>query len=160
MMPNEYHKLLANQILGCDIERLDAAIREETGHGLITFIKANLPGVKRGNLSFRDFNLMRFATKTQVFYMGKVPAHDGAETKVYGIQCDRRICGEHKATATINGKIIFEIKSTSYSMLKDVAIGALHTYCERRRSNLRRSKAAKKRRMMANKQKKAEVQND
>ena len=149
MIPNEYHKLIAHQILGCDIERLDAAIHEETGHGLITYIKANLPKKQGGNLKFKNFNLIRFACKNFAEYIGKIPSHDGCPTQVYKIECERTDDGRGTALVLRNGNYLFDVHAKSYRKVSTLAISALHSYigdCRRRNRH--------------NKQKKAEVQND
>jgi hypothetical protein len=148
MIPNEYHKLVASQILSCDIERLDAAIRAETGHGLITYIKSNLPTAKRNNLKFRNFNLIRFASECDVRFMGKIPAHDGTDARVIEIQCLRS--SEHRAVAKINQKVIFECTTKNFSMLQEITVGALHTFLDRRRRTNKRANAARKKRRATN----------
>lgn len=148
MIPNEYHKLVATQIMSCDIERLDAAIREETGHGLITYIKSNLPKAKRSNLKFRNFNLIRFARKDFAEYIGKIPAHDGCPTQIYKIECWRSPNGRGTAVVKRNDDYLFDVHSKSYRKIHALAISALHSYIGDRR------------RLTANKQKKAEVKHD
>jgi hypothetical protein len=149
MLPNEYHKLVAGQILGCDIERLDAAIREETGHGLLTLIRNSLPR-KGNNLKFRNFNLIRFARKDFAEYIGKIPTHDGCPTQIYKIECERTDDGHGRALVLRNGNYLFNVHAKSYHKIHQLAISALHSYIGDCRRRNRSSKAA-------NKQKKAEV---
>lgn len=141
MLPNEYHQLVAQQILGCDIERLDAAVREVTGHGLVTFVKSRLPKKSGGNLKFKTFNLVRFAYKDHSTYVGKEPAHDGAAAKVWALTTRRTTDGGNVAEGWCNGKQIFVVTANSFSRVQDLAIAALHGYIGRSR---RAHKKAKK----------------
>lgn len=143
MIPNEYHKLVATQIMSCDIERLDAAIREETGHGLITYIKSNLPKAKRSNLKFRNFNLIRFARKDFAEYIGKIPAHDGCPTQIYKIECWRSPDGRGTAVVKRNDDYLFDVHAKSYRKIHQLAISALHSYiadCRRRNRQAHKAK--------------------
>lgn len=142
MIPNEYHKLVATQIMSCDIERLDAAIREETGHGLITYIKSNLPKAKRGNLKFRNFNLIRFARKDFAEYIGKIPAHDGCPIQIYKIECERTADGRGTALVLRDGDYLFDVHAPSYRKIHQLAISALHSYIgDKSRRNRKAHKA-------------------
>lgn len=155
MIPNKHHELVAAQIMSCDIERLDAAIREETGHGLITYIKSNLPKANRSNLKFRNFNLIRFARKDFSEYIGKIPSHDGCPVQIYKITCMRTVQGHGRAIVIRNDDFLFDVHAKSYRKIHTLAISALHSYIgdkSRRCANKRANDA-----MMANKQKKAEV---
>lgn len=143
MLPNEYHQLVAQQILGCDIERLDAAVREVTGHGLVTFVKSRLPKKSGGNLKFRNFNLMRFARKDFAEYIGKVPAHDGCPTQIYKIECGRTGGGRGEALVMRNGDYLFDIHAKSYRKVHSLAIAALHSYIADTRSRTNRRRAKK-----------------
>lgn len=143
MIPNEYHKLLAAQILGCDIERLDAAIREETGHGLMSYLKANLPKKHGGNLKFKNFNLVRFAFKDHCDYVGKEPAHDGAAAKVWGLTTRRTTDGGGVAEGWCNDKQLFAVTANSFSRVQNLAISALHGYIGRTRRAHNKKKPAK-----------------
>ena len=143
MIPNEYHKLVATQIMSCDIERLDAAIREETGHGLISYIKNNLPKKRGSNLKFRNFNLIRFGRKDFAEYMGKIPSHDGCPTQIYKITCVRTTEGRGTAIVTRNDDHLFNVQAKSYRKLHQIAISALRSYigdCRRRNRSCRAKK--------------------
>lgn len=142
MIPNEYHKLVASQILNCDIERLDAAIREETGHGLISYIKNNLPKKQGSNLKFRNFNLIRFGRKDFAEYMGKIPSHDGCPTQIYKIECERTADGRGTAIVMRDGNYLFDVHARSYRKIHTFAISALHSYIgDKSRRNRKAHKA-------------------
>ena len=142
MIPNEYHKLVATQIMSCDIERLDAAIREETGHGLISYIKNNLPKKRGSNLKFRNFNLIRFGRKDFVEYMGKIPSHDGCPTQIYKITCMRTVQGHGRAIVIRNDDFLFDVHARSYRKIHTLAISALHSYIgDKSRRNRKAHKA-------------------
>lgn len=142
MLPNEYHKLVAAQMLDCDIERLDAAIREETGHGLLSYIKAHLPKKRGGNLKFKTFSLIRFAYKDHCEYIGKEPANGhGAAAKVWKIRTARTADGRGIAKVWRNDEPLFDLTGNSLSRVEDCAIAALHGYIGRSR---RAHKKAKK----------------
>lgn len=133
MIPNDYHTLLAAQILGCDIERLDAAIREETGHGLISYLKENLPKKRGGNLKFKRFNLVRFAYKDHCDYVGKESAHDGAAPKVWEVSTQRTPEGGGIGEGWCNGNFLFSVRAGSFSRVQALAVSALHAYIGRSR---------------------------
>lgn len=146
MLPNEYHKFVAGQILDCDIERLDAAIREETGHGLMSYLKANLPKKHGGNLKFKTFNLIRYAHQDNCLYIGKEPAHDGAAAKVWELRTERTTKGGGMGVAEgwCNGKQIFAVTANSFSRVQNLAISALHGYIGRTRRAHNKKKPANK----------------
>lgn len=145
MLPNEYHKLVANQLLDCDIERIDAAMREFTGSGLVSYIKARIP--KRRNLDFKSFKLQSFTYKDHVIFIGKEPATATHPANVWEIKCDRSPLGSVLASAYLNGEPIFTMRGNSLGRIAKCAISALHSYKKesiRKRRSLRRARKAKK----------------
>lgn len=145
MIPNVYHNLVAKMLLDTDIERLDAAIREKTGRGLLSLVKDRMP--KRGNLDFKSFKLQSFTYKDHVIFIGKEPATATHPANVWEIKCDRDSDGSVMASAYLNGKHIFTIGGHSLRRIAKCAISALHRYKEesiRKRRSLRRARKAKK----------------
>jgi hypothetical protein len=139
---NDYYGFLAERILDCNIEELDAAFRDMTGHGIITTCKKRL-GIKGNNLKFKRFNLIRFAQKDLVEYIGKAVAHDGAPTQIYRIECQRTADGRGVATVMRNEDYLFDIHAKSFHIVQHLAIQALHAYVNkthRRRKNRHNAK--------------------
>ena len=142
MIPNEYHKLVAQQILSCDIERLDAAIREATGHGLYTLIKPLKP--KCSNIDFKTFTLQRYAYKDIWKYIGKEPQTATHPAMVWEIKCERMPLDTAKATAFLNGRILFDLNTFSMHRAAKMTISALRRYKQDNVRRNRRTHAKKK----------------
>ena len=144
MIPNEYHDLVAKMILDTDIERLDAAIREKTGHGLMSLVKTQLP--KRSNMDFGSFKLQRFAYKDYCEYIGKVPKTTTHPAMVWKIKCERIPLDTAKATAFLIGRIIFDLNAHSMSSAEKCAVSALRQYIKENARKHRQRKARKAKR--------------
>ena len=145
MIPNEYHNLVAKMLLDIDIERLDAAIREKTGHGLLSLIKDRMPS--RGNLDFKSFKLQSFTSKDHVIFIGREPATETHPANVWEIKCKRAPLGSVMASASLNGETIFSMRGKSLWRIAKCAVSALHRYKEesiRKRRSLCRARKAKK----------------